>query len=79
LAQEYERGIRLVIANPAADDKFRSELPARLLEFNPEVSIRLVQDYRKEEETGWHYLTKWELLEWANQALGTSARLAAAT
>lgn len=79
LAQEYERGIRLVIANPAADDKFRSELPARLLEFNAEVSIRLVQDYRKEEETGWHYLTKWELLEWANQALGTSARLAAAT
>jgi hypothetical protein len=67
-----------VLANPAADDKFRSELPARLLELNPEVSVRLMEDYREEAETGWRYVTKWELLEWANQALGAATQLAAA-
>jgi PAS domain S-box-containing protein len=75
MAQECERGIRLVIANPAADDEFRAELPARLLEVIPGVSVRIVEGYR---EDGWHYVTKRELLEWANEALGTAARLAAA-
>jgi PAS domain S-box-containing protein len=70
LAQSSERGIRLVIANPAADDEFRSELPARLLELNPGISVRLVEDYRD--------LNKRDLLEWADQELGTAARLAAA-
>jgi two-component system cell cycle sensor histidine kinase/response regulator CckA len=91
LAQEYEQNIRLVIANPAADDKFRPELPARLLELNPEVSVRLIEGYREKRpfadtskgEAGWHYVTKRELLEWANQtsanqALGTVARLSVA-
>jgi PAS domain S-box-containing protein len=78
LAQGCERDIRLVLANPAADDKFRSELPARLLELNPEVSVRLMEDYREEAQTGWRYVTKWELLEWANQALGAATQLAAA-
>lgn len=79
LAQGYERDIQVVIANPAADDPFRGELPARLLELNPEVSVRVIDGYREKEKSGWHYVTKRELLEWANQALGAMARFATAT
>jgi hypothetical protein len=78
MSQGSERAIRLVIANPAADDKFGPELSARLLEMNPAASVRFIEDYREEEETGWHYVTKWDLLEWANQELGIASRLAAA-
>jgi hypothetical protein len=85
LAQGYERHIRLVLANPAPDDPFRAELPARLLELNPGVSVRFIEGPEERPfaaaskgEAGWRYVTKRELLEWANQVLGAEARLSVA-
>jgi CheY-like chemotaxis protein len=83
LAESSEWPIRLVIANPAPDDRLRSELPARLVDLKPGVCVRIIQGYREEcgssdGQTAWHYLTKWDLLEWANGALGPAPRLAGA-
>jgi PAS domain S-box-containing protein len=86
LAESYERPIRLAIANPAMQDKRRAELAARLVDLKPGICVRLIENYREEcpgaelmgGETPWRYLTKWELLEWAHDALGSVAWLSAA-
>jgi PAS domain S-box-containing protein len=86
LAQSYERPIRLAIANPAVEDKWRAELAARLVDLKPGICVRLIESYREEcpaaepvgGEPPWRYLTKWELLEWANDAMGSVGWLSAA-
>jgi hypothetical protein len=73
-----------VIANAAADDKLRSELATRLVDLKPGICVRIIEGYREETpwrdasegQSTWHYLTKGELLEWANDAVGSVARLA---
>lgn len=87
LAETCQRPIRLVIANPAPDDKRRAELATRLVDLNPGICVRIFEGYRQEaawtdaaeEQTTWRYLTKWELLEWANDAVGPVGRQAVAT
>ena len=82
LAETYERPIRLVIANAAADDKLRSELATRLVDLKPGICVRIIEGYREEApwrdasegQSTWHYLTKGELLEWANDAVGSVGR-----
>jgi two-component system cell cycle sensor histidine kinase/response regulator CckA len=86
LAETYERPIRLVLANPAADDSRRAELAARLVDLKPGICVRIIDGYREEApwtdasegQTTWRYLTKWDLLEWANDVLGSVGRLAVA-
>ncbi len=86
LAESYERPIRLAIANPAMEDKRRAELAARLVDLKPGICVRLIENYREEcpgaeplgGETAWRYMTKWELLEWAHDALGSVAWLSTA-
>jgi PAS domain S-box-containing protein len=80
LAGTYERHIRLVIANPASDDNFRAELASNLVNLKPGICVRIIQSYREEcgasdGQTAWHHLAKWDLLEWANDALGPAALL----
>ena len=83
LAGSLEQPIRLVIANPDPGDKLRPELSSRLVDLKPGICVRIIQGYREEcgssdGQTAWHYLTKWDLLEWANDALGPATRLAGA-
>jgi PAS domain S-box-containing protein len=86
LAKLYGRPIQLVVANLAADDELRAELAPRMVELMPGVCVRIIEAYREESacangigaETAWRYLTKWELLEWANESVGPVAWLAAA-
>lgn len=82
LAELYERPIRLALANPASDDKHRPILAARLLEVKPGICVRLIDGYREDGpagETAGRCLTKWELLQWAGQALGSPARMSASS
>ena len=77
LAELYEGMIPLAIAHPAASDWARSDLAARLAAIKPGISVRLLAGYW--EDCGapgspvWdatcRYLTKWDLLEWANRAI----------
>lgn len=84
LAASGQRPIRLVIANPSTDDKRRTELATRLVDLKPGICVRIFEGYREEApsadavegQTTWHYLTKRELLEWANDAVGPVGRLA---
>jgi len=86
LADAFQRPIRLAIANPAPDDEYRADLAARLVALAPGICVRIIEGYRErvqsedatEEETASRRLTKWELLEWANDALGAAAWLTAA-
>ena len=86
LAESYQRPIRLAIANPAVDDERRTDLASRLVELTPGICVRIIEGYREECAASdlvvagntWRYLTKWELLEWANDALGSGAWIAAA-
>jgi hypothetical protein len=78
LAESFERPIQLVIANPAVDDKYRTELRARLVVLKPGICVRQMEGYREEAEKTARYLTMRELLEWANHALEPASRLAVA-
>jgi PAS domain S-box-containing protein len=85
LVRLYGQPIRLVIANPAPDDELNAELAPRLLELMPGICVRVWESYREEcsgevspGETAWRYLNKWDLLEWANNVIGSAAWLAAA-
>jgi PAS domain S-box-containing protein len=84
LAETYEQPIRLVIANPAADEKLRSELATRLVNLKPGICVRIVEGYREqavwtdepEGRSACQYLTKWDLLQWANDVSGSVGQLA---
>ena len=82
LAELFERPIRLALANPASDDTHRDILAARLLELKPGICVRLIDGYREDGpagQTAGRCLTKWELLQWSDQALGSPARMSAAS
>jgi len=87
LADCYQRPIRLAIANLPASDERRPRLAARLVEVCPGICVRILDSYHEipatADESGdyaaaGHHLTKWELLEWANDAVGSVAWLTAA-
>jgi len=83
LADAYEHPIRLIIANPAPEDEHREELTALMTDIKPGACVRIIEGYRQDDsdvdgsEQSWRYLTKWELLEWANEASGATVWLAA--
>lgn len=78
LAGKYERPIQLALACPAIEDQCRRELAAGLENLKPGICVRMLEGYRGERagtvpvegETAGCYLTKRELLEWANHAWG---------
>jgi two-component system cell cycle sensor histidine kinase/response regulator CckA len=80
LAEASEHPIRLVLANPAKDDHRKADLIGTLVHTKPEIHLRIFDGYRDEGNgSGKRYLTKWDLLEWANDLLGTSAWVLAAS
>ena len=78
LAHLYEGPIPLAIAHPAPADWARTDLNAGLAAIKPEINVRLLAGYWQDcGETSFRYLSKWDLLEWANRAV-VHARCAAA-
>ncbi len=74
LAQSFAQPIRLVIANPSKEDPLRSELAGTLLHEKPGIYVRLFDGYQQEgRPLQSRNLTKWDLLEWANDVLGVAA------
>jgi PAS domain S-box-containing protein len=77
LAHLYEGLIPLAIAHPAKGDWARAELATKLSAIKPGISTRLLAGYFEDCGTpgsaAWEatcrYLTKWDLLEWANRAI----------
>jgi len=79
LAKSSEDTIRLVLANPGKDDPGSAELVGSLVHNQPEIYLRLFDGYReKGPASESRYLTKWDLLEWANDLLGSAAWVLAA-
>ena len=71
--------IRLVLANPAKEDPSKADLVGTLVHNRPGIHVRVFNGYRDEGNgSGNRYLTKWDLLEWANDVLGASAWMLAA-
>ena len=77
LAESTEHSIRLVIANPAKDDQHKANLVGTLVHNKPGTYVRIFDGYRAEGPDN-RYLTKWDLLEWANDTLGAAAWVLAA-
>jgi len=77
LAHLYEGLIPLAIAHPAKGDWARADLAAKLSAIKPEIAVRLLAGYWEDcgapGSPAWdatcRYLTKWDLLEWANRAI----------
>jgi hypothetical protein len=77
LAHLYEGLIPLAIAHPAKGDWARRHLAESLSAIKPEISVRLLAGYWEDcgapGSPAWdatcRYLTKWDLLEWANAAI----------
>ena len=79
LAESSEHNIRLVLANPAKEDQRSAELVGTLVHNRPGVYLRLFDGYReKVHASESRYLTKWDLLEWANDLLGSATWVLAA-
>ncbi len=84
LAHLYEGPIPLAIAHPENGDWARNEVSSALAAIKPGIRIRLLAGYWEDcgqpgsqaWESTCRYLTKWDLLEWANRAI-VSARAAA--
>ena len=74
LADSSEQNIRLVIANPAKEDPRRADLAGTIVHNKPGIYLRIFEGYREEGHASEsRYLTKWDLLEWANDVLGSAA------
>jgi nitrogen-specific signal transduction histidine kinase len=74
LADSSEQTIRLVLANPAKDDQRKVDLVGTLVHSKPGIYLRIFDGYREENQTSENRcLTKWDLLEWANDLLGSDA------
>lgn len=74
LAESSEQTIRLVVANPAKEDQRRADLVGTLVHNQPGIYLRIFDGYREEGHASENrYLTKGDLLEWANDVLGTEA------
>lgn len=77
LAHLYEGPVPLAIAHPEIGDWARLEVTSTLASIKPGIRVRLLASYwegaglpgsHEFESTG-RYLTKWDLLEWANRAI----------
>jgi CheY-like chemotaxis protein len=77
LAQLYRGAIPLIIANPGGYDEDRAELAKKLTTARPASRVRVLAGYyesrraavgRGFEPNQTRHLTKWDLLEWANDA-----------
>ena len=80
MAESSEQAIRLVLANPAKEDERKAELVGTLVHNRPGVHLRIFDGYRDEgHASGQRYLTKWDLLKWANDVLGAEAWVLAAS
>jgi len=85
LAHLYEGPVPLAIAHPEVGDWARSEITSTLTAIKPGIRVRLLAGYWEDGglagshdfESTARYLTKWDLLEWANRAI-VSARAPAA-
>lgn len=80
LADLYQGPIPFAIANPAKEDQGRAELARSLAAIKPGICVRLLDGYREiaqadgpSETPACHYLTKWNLLEWAHHILESAA------
>jgi PAS domain S-box-containing protein len=70
---ESSQDIRLVIANPAPEDPHRAALVGTLVHGKPGTYVRIFDGYRTGGQTPENRgLTKWNLLEWANEVLGAA-------
>ena len=71
LTDLYEGSIPLAIAHPGQGDWGRTELAEKLKALKPEICVRLLAGYWQEVagDIAFRYLTKWDLLEWANRAI----------
>jgi two-component system, cell cycle sensor histidine kinase and response regulator CckA len=73
LAEISEQAIRLVLANPAKEDKRQADLVGTLVRKSG-LHFRIFDGYRDEgHATEKRCLTKWDLLEWANDVIGADA------
>ena len=80
LAEFTEHAIRLVLANPAKEDERKADLVGTLVHNKPGVHLRIFDGYRNEGHASEkRCLTKWDLLEWANDVLGAEAWALAAS
>jgi PAS domain S-box-containing protein len=80
MAESTEQTIRLVLANPAKEDERKVELVGTLVHNKPGIHLRIFDGYRNEGHAAEkRYLTKWDLLEWANDVLGAEAWALAAS
>lgn len=81
LAHLYQGAIPLAIAHPAKGDWARAKISESLATLKPGIRVKLLAGYWQEcgspgseaWESTCRYLTKWDLLEWANHAI-VSAR-----
>ena len=74
LAKSSEQAIRLVLANPGKEDQRGTDLVGTLVHDQPGIYLRVFDGYQVQGQAlENHNLTKWDLLEWANQALGAAA------
>jgi signal transduction histidine kinase len=79
LAESSEQTIRLVLANPAKEDPRKADLVGTLVHTKPGIYLRVFDGYREEGHGSENrYLTKWDLLEWADDLLGSAAWVSAA-
>ena len=80
MAESSEQAIRLVLANPAKEDERKADLVGTLVHNKPGIHLRIFDGYRDEgHASAKRYLTKWDLLEWANDVVGADAWVLAAS
>jgi AmiR/NasT family two-component response regulator len=81
LAELYEGTIPLIIANPGGYDQDREDLASKLAKARPSSTVRVLAGYYEKRqaasghgsETGeTRHLTKWDLLEWVNDAFAAA-------
>ena len=81
LAELYPGAIPLAIANLARGDEARDWLTEQLASVRPEIGVRLLSGYAESREAAAgdafqpaaeRHLTKWDLVEWAREALDTN-------
>lgn len=86
LAELYDGPIPLAIANPAKGNANRQELPSALQAIKPMMSVKMLDGYWEERQPAGppgaqpalHFMTKWDLLEWAKGAIGKGELVPAA-
>ena len=75
LAANVPGRIALALANLPAHECGETNFVSKLLDRKPETCVRVLEGYRDRPDSGRGpspYLTKWDLLEWANEARGSA-------